>query len=83
MVDAFHINMAHSDWNVPSNFMAYEVLEYGWEISDMRAVHRLNDKDDPNQIPSQPSENARLWIFIDSDNDYGTPELVSRLYICK
>lgn len=62
------------DWNKPLDHMAYRVEEIGFKIPNLRLSIMNNDKETTNEIAPAPPSDARMWMFVDSNNDYGIPQ---------
>lgn len=67
-------SMKGCDWNKPMDHVAFEVLEYGFDIPNLRLNILNNDRATVEEVAPAPPADARMWIFVDTNNDYGIPE---------
>lgn len=68
MVEA---SMKAQDWNKPNDHIGYEVVEYGFNVPNLRLSIMNNDRTEVTQVAPAPPADARMWIFVDTHNDYG------------
>lgn len=66
-------SMKICDWNKPENHVAWKVEEFGFDCPNMRLNILNNAKDNPNDVAPAPPADARMWMFVDTFNDYGIP----------
>lgn len=67
-------SMKPCDWNKPLDHVAYEVVEYGFNIPNFRLNILNNDRATPEAVAQAPPADARMWMFVDTNNDYGIVE---------
>lgn len=64
-------SMKEYDWNVPNDHIGYEVVEFGFNIPNLRLSVMNNDREEVTQVAPAPPADARMWMFVDTFNDYG------------
>lgn len=67
-------SMQPCDWNVPPDHLAYRVKRIGFNCPNMKLSVYNNDRTEVTQVAPAPPSDARLWQFIDTDNEYGVPQ---------
>lgn len=67
-------SMQTCDWNKPNEFIGYKVKEIGFNIPNMRLAIMNNDRKNTEQVAPAPPSDARMWVFVDTFNDYGIPQ---------
>lgn len=66
-------SMHNHDWNKDANHLAYELVEVGWDMPNATLNIYNNDRDNTTEVSPAPPGNARMWQFLDLDQDYGIP----------
>lgn len=64
-------SMKDHDWNKPPDHIAYQLLEIGFDIPNLRLNIMNNPRSNVNDVAPAPPADARLWTFVDVNNDYG------------
>lgn len=64
-------SMLTADWNKPPDHLAYKVEEFGFDIPNLRLSIMNNDRASVEEVAPAPPADARMWMFIDTNNDYG------------
>lgn len=64
-------SMKDRDWNKPNDHIGYKVVEFGFNIPNLRLSVMNNERADVTAVAPAPPADARMWMFIDTNNDYG------------
>lgn len=64
-------SMKDRDWNKPMDHIGYKVIEYGFNIPNLRLSVMNNERVDVTAVAPAPPADARMWMFVDTNNDYG------------
>lgn len=70
-------SMKTRDWNKRNDHVAYKVEEFGFNVPNLRLSVMNNDRSDVTQVAPAPPADARMWVFVDINNDYGIPQSYS------
>lgn len=73
-------SMKHCDWNKPPHFIGYKLHKIGFDIKNLRLSVMNNPRTENLHVAPAPPGDARLWMFVDVDNDYGIPQNYSTAY---
>lgn len=76
--DIMEASMKNCDWNKPMDHLAYEVVEFGFNIPNLRLSVMNNDRTTTTQVAPAPPADARMWMFVDVNNDYGMPMVIKQ-----
>lgn len=69
--DFMEASMKDCDWNKDNNHESWELLEFGFTIPNLRLSIMNNNKIDALAVAPAPPADARMWMFIDDENNYG------------